>query len=190
MKKILKMIILLSGLLSAAGLAAQNKVTAVLLDSSNTYYKQLRNGLWNTIKFVLYSVPFCILVPLTLAVALLNYTSYQITTAIGITACLSGIFFIAGLLYPEVFERISGILMLSLIGLIVAETIAMIFFHANQSVFDYIAIAIFCGFIGFDSYKMAMDEPTVPNAIFHASDIYVDIANILLRVLRILNSDN
>ena len=42
----------------------------MLLDSSNTYYKQLRNGLWNTIKFVLYSVPFCILVPLTLAVAL------------------------------------------------------------------------------------------------------------------------
>ena len=42
----------------------------MLLDSGNTYYKQLRNGLWNTIKFVLYSVPFCIAVPLTLAVAL------------------------------------------------------------------------------------------------------------------------
>ena len=42
----------------------------MLLDSQNTYYKQLRNGLWNTIKFVLYSVPFCILVPLTLALAL------------------------------------------------------------------------------------------------------------------------
>ena len=136
--------------------------------------------------YVLFSLTF----GLTLAVALLNYTSYQITTAIGITACLSGIFFIAGLLYPEVFERISGILMLSLLGLIIAEVIAMFFFHADQTIFDYIAIAIFCGFIGFDSYKMAMDEPTVPNAIFHASDIYVDIANILLRVLRILNSDN
>ena len=42
----------------------------MLLDSQNTYYKQLRNGLWNTVKFVLYSVPFCILVPLTLALAL------------------------------------------------------------------------------------------------------------------------
>ena len=42
----------------------------MLLDSGNTYYRQLRNGLWNTIKFVLYSVPFCIAVPLTLAVAL------------------------------------------------------------------------------------------------------------------------
>lgn len=37
---------------------------------NNTYYLQLRNGLLNTFKFVLFSVPFCILVPLTLAVAL------------------------------------------------------------------------------------------------------------------------
>lgn len=42
----------------------------ILLDSGNTYYRQLRNGLWNTIKFVIYSVPFCIIVPLSLAVAL------------------------------------------------------------------------------------------------------------------------
>ena len=42
----------------------------LLFDSTNTYYKQLRNGLWNTIKFVIYSVPFCIIVPLSLALAL------------------------------------------------------------------------------------------------------------------------
>lgn len=42
----------------------------MLFDSGNTYYRQLRNGLWNTVKFVLYSVPFCIAVPLLLAVAL------------------------------------------------------------------------------------------------------------------------
>lgn len=42
----------------------------LLFDSSNTYYKQLRNGLWNTVKFVIFSVPFCIIVPLALALAL------------------------------------------------------------------------------------------------------------------------
>lgn len=42
----------------------------LLFDSSNTYYRQLRNGLWNTVKFVVYSVPFCIIVPLSLACAL------------------------------------------------------------------------------------------------------------------------
>ncbi|MHC1785820.1 MAG: carbohydrate ABC transporter permease [Christensenellales bacterium] len=42
----------------------------LLAQPGNTYYVQLRNGLWNTIKFVLYAVPFCILVPLSLAVLL------------------------------------------------------------------------------------------------------------------------
>ena len=42
----------------------------LLFDSSNTYYRQLRNGLWNTVKFVIYSVPLCIIVPLSLALAL------------------------------------------------------------------------------------------------------------------------
>lgn len=42
----------------------------LLFDSTNTYYKQLRNGLFNTIKFVIYCVPFCIIVPLSLALAL------------------------------------------------------------------------------------------------------------------------
>ena len=42
----------------------------LLFDAENTYYKQLRNGLWNTVKFVLMCVPFCIIVPLSLALAL------------------------------------------------------------------------------------------------------------------------
>ena len=42
----------------------------LLTEKENTYYFQLRNGLINTFKFVLYSVPFCIILPLSLAVAL------------------------------------------------------------------------------------------------------------------------
>lgn len=42
----------------------------LLFQKGNTYYAQLRNGLWNTIKFVIYSVPFTILLPLGLAFAL------------------------------------------------------------------------------------------------------------------------
>ncbi len=41
----------------------------ILFDSSNTYYAQLRNGLGNTFKFVIYSTPLCILVPFTIALA-------------------------------------------------------------------------------------------------------------------------
>jgi multiple sugar transport system permease protein len=42
----------------------------LLTQPGNTYYIQLRNGLFNTFKFVLFAVPFCILVPLSLAVGM------------------------------------------------------------------------------------------------------------------------
>jgi len=42
----------------------------LFFDRANTYSKQMRNGLWNTVKFVLYSVPFCLALPLALALAL------------------------------------------------------------------------------------------------------------------------
>ena len=42
----------------------------LLFQKGNTYYFQLRNGLWNTIKFVLFSVPFTIILPLALAFAM------------------------------------------------------------------------------------------------------------------------
>ena len=41
----------------------------ILFDSSNTYYAQLRKGLGNTVKFVIYVTPLCILVPFSIALA-------------------------------------------------------------------------------------------------------------------------
>ena len=124
----------------------------------------------------------------TLALALEHYTGQTISSALGITACLAGIFLIAGVTFPEFFASIGRLLFLSLVGLIVAELIAVLVFHANQTIFDYITILVFCGFIGYDSLQLAVDDPTVPNAIWHASDIYIDIANILIRVLDILDN--
>ncbi len=42
----------------------------ILFNQDSTFYKQLRIGLSNTIKFVLMCVPFCIIIPLGLAIAL------------------------------------------------------------------------------------------------------------------------
>lgn len=40
---------------------------SILMDSESTYYIQFRDGLWNTIKFVLLNVPVAIILPLILA---------------------------------------------------------------------------------------------------------------------------
>ncbi|HEX9025838.1 MAG TPA: sugar ABC transporter permease [Clostridium sp.] len=42
----------------------------ILSNSSSTFYFQFHNGLKNTLLFTLFSVPFCIIVPLSLAVGL------------------------------------------------------------------------------------------------------------------------
>lgn len=47
----------------------------LLLDASNTYYTQLRQGLGNTVLFVILTVPLCILVPMGLALALRHVTA-------------------------------------------------------------------------------------------------------------------
>ena len=46
----------------------------ILFKEGNTYYNQLRNGLWNTVKFVIYTTPFLIVIPLALAMALRKVT--------------------------------------------------------------------------------------------------------------------
>lgn len=135
--------------------------------------------------YVLFSLTFGI----TLSLALQRYDVGTITYAFAITACVSGIFLVAGVTFPQVFSRIGGALVIGLIAVTLVELVAVMFFHASQTIFDYIVIVLFCGFLGYDSYCMSIDEPTVPNAIFYASDIYIDIVNILIRVLDILNKD-
>lgn len=124
----------------------------------------------------------------TLALLLTRYNVGTIYYAFAITACVSGIFLILGVMFPEFFAAIGRVLFGALIAVIVVELVATIFFHANQTIFDYIVIALFCGFLGYDSFLMSRDAPTVPNAIFYASDIYIDIVNILIRVLDILDN--
>ncbi len=125
----------------------------------------------------------------TLAIALTRYSLPTIYYAFAITACISSIFLILGVMFPSFFSRIGGVLMVSLIALIVAELIATIFFHVNQTVFDYLVVIVFCFFLGYDSYRMTADAPTVPNAIFYAADIFLDIVNILIRILSIMDRD-
>jgi FtsH-binding integral membrane protein len=135
--------------------------------------------------YALFSLTFGV----TLSLTLQRYDVGTITYAFAITACVSGIFLVAGVTFPQFFSRIAGVLIIGLIAVTVVEIVAVMFFHASQTIFDYIIIVLFCGFLGYDSYCMSIDEPTVPNAIFYASDIYIDIVNILIRVLDILDND-
>ena len=126
------------------------------------------------------------------ATTALALTYYDITTigyAFLITACISGIFLIAGIIFPEFFRRIGGVLMIGIFALLIMQLVAGLIFHVSPTWLEYVAIVLFCGFLGYDAYMMSADAPTVPNAIFYAADIFIDIVNILLRVLSLMDRD-
>lgn len=57
-------------LLSSPDFVGLDNYKEILFNKNSTFYTQLHSGLLNTFKFVLFSVPACIIVPLLLAVGL------------------------------------------------------------------------------------------------------------------------
>lgn len=124
----------------------------------------------------------------TLSLILRRYDVGTINYAFAITGCVSGIFLILGTLFPSFFARLGNVLFGALIAIMLVELVSVLFLHLNQTFIDYIVILLFCGYLGYDSYMMSSDDPTVPNAIWYACNIYTDIVNILIRVLDILDN--
>ena len=55
-----------------------------------------------------------------------------------------------------------------------------------MGVLDYVIVIIFSGFVGYDWAKAQAYPKNTVNAIASASDIYVDVVNIFIRLLSIL----
>ena len=127
---------------------------------------------------------------LLIAITITAYDIADITVAIGVTALIAASFATLGFIKPAFFSRIMPICLFGLIIVIVIELVMMILgIYQNQTILDYIVIILFCGFIGYDFYQAAHDEPTLENAFWHACDIYLDLMNVFLRVLNIRGRD-
>ena len=72
-----------------------------------------------------------------------------------------------------------------LIASIVIEVLGMLIFKWSMNFMDYIVALIFCGFIGFDWARAQVFPKTLDNAVDSAADIYVDVANLFIRILAI-----
>ena len=87
--------------------------------------------------------------------------------------------------FPELFKKLGGALAGCLIGLVLCEIVLLIF-RVPQVITDWIAAGLFSLYIGFDIYRSQRFEKTVDNAVDCALDIYLDIANLFIRLLRIM----
>ena len=104
-----------------------------------------------------------------------------------ITCFITAVMVAASLAFPQVFEKLGGVLLTVLIALIVVELVLMLF-NVEQIVTSWIAAIVFSLYIGFDFWRSQRFEPCLDNAVDCALDIYMDIINLFVRLLEILGS--
>lgn len=126
-------------------------------------------------------VPFGII----LGPVLNHYTPDIVRNAFGMTAVIALFMGTAGTLFPGIFARMGSALFFALLGL-VGVSIARIFIPAiDLTIIDYAGAGIFSLYIGYDMYRANHIPKTVDNAIDVSVNLYLDIINLFLFVLRI-----
>lgn len=110
-------------------------------------------------------------------------TAFLITTIV--TLAMMGL----SAAFPRFFLSMGKTLCISLLITVVAELI-LFFIGIQLGIIDYVVVLIFCGYIGYDWAKANAIPKTVDNAIDSACELYIDIVNLFIRLLRILARAN
>lgn len=111
------------------------------------------------------------------------YETSSVLTALAITV---GVVFVTGLIGAIIPQDLSGWgppLLAGLLGLIVVSLLLPAIGFHNPTLLDYIGILLFCAIMMYDM-NMAMDlDKTMNNAIDVAVNVFLNFANIFIRVL-------
>ena len=95
---------------------------------------------------------------------------------------------IAGMLFPNAFLSMGKTLFIALIGLVVAEFVTMLLGIFYPNIFAIIGIFIFSLYLGYDWARGQQYPSTASYACFTALQLYMDIINIFIRILRLMAS--
>lgn len=151
--------------------------------------KKSDKPIFSFIGYNLMVVPIGMVIAFTVTVYVSVGYSQVVATAFGITAAVTLIMMFVASIYPNVFLNMGRVLCITLLSTVIIELI-MFFVGASLGIIDYIVVGIFCLYIGYDWAKANAIEKTVDNAIDSASELYLDIANLFLRIMRILARAN
>lgn len=114
-------------------------------------------------------------------------SSQPVQMAFIYTVAITAIMVLAAVALPQFFEKIGKALF---IGLIAIALVGIVTFFVQGLGFVYsIAVAaLFSLYIGYDFYRSQQFAKTVDNAVDCALDIYLDIVNLFLALLRIFGN--
>lgn len=101
------------------------------------------------------------------------------------TMIITGCMIALSVIYPAFFSRIGGLLFSALIGMILCEVFSLLMgFDTYWAA--WVGAVIFSLYIGYDFWVSQQYVKTIDNAIDSSVAIYLDIANLFLKLLRIL----
>ena len=100
------------------------------------------------------------------------------------TACMTAVMIVISILKPSLFQHLGKYLFVTLIAVSIGSFIG-IFIEGVWVVTSWISAVLFSFYIGYDMYRAQQYSKTLDNAVDCAVDIYLDIANLFLRLLSI-----
>ena len=116
------------------------------------------------------------------------YSPMVVFEAFFLTTMIMFVMIVAATIIPEWFKGLGTVLFIALIGLIIAEVIC-VFIGITPLWISAISALIFSCYIGYD-WTMAQAGPkTLDAAIDSALNIYLDIVNLFLDLLRIVGDN-
>ncbi len=110
-----------------------------------------------------------------------------VKSAVLVTAIVTLSFMILATVFPGFFLSMGSALGVGLLIAIAAELVTTLIFRTHSSVYEWVFVAIFSLFIGYDWALANTCARTVNNAIDLAANLYLDIINLFLRILEIMS---
>ena len=132
-----------------------------------------------------------IVLPVGLVVSISVYyygglSSPVVYQAFILTACIAVVMTALSGMFPAFFAKIGGMLFASLFAVIIGSALCLFLGWSTYGL-SIFAAAIFSLYIGFDVYRSQQFAKTVDNAVDCALDIYLDLANLFVRLLSIMS---
>jgi FtsH-binding integral membrane protein len=144
------------------------------------------NPLFSFLGYNMVLIPFGVILGPTLN----QYSPDVIRNAFGLTAAITIFMGFCGTIFPRVFEGMGNALFLALGGLLIVRVAQIFIPGLDLGIIDYVAAGIFSLYIGFDMHRASQIPRTIDNAIDVSLELFLDIINLFLNILRIMGKSD
>lgn len=131
-----------------------------------------------------------LVVPLGVALAIIVAGTGYDTEIVGRAVLITGLVTIgmlaASTAFPDVFNTVGRFLGMALGITIIVELAVSLFTGSSLVGADVIVSLLFCIYIGYDWGNAQNREKTYASAVSSAAELYLDIINLLIRIIRIM----